>query len=88
MDQFAPPDPSAAAPLRKGRPSMDVTIKLSVGFTVSESSLEDALAEYDEITVSGMLQEIIDKAIACDGIFCKVEEGPDTLEALDSLKGG
>jgi len=65
---------------------MDVTIKLSVGFTVSESSLEDALAEYDEITVSGLLQEIIDKAIACDGITCKVEDGPDNLEALDVLK--
>ena len=67
---------------------MDVTIKLSVGFTVSESSLEDALAEYDEITVSGMFQEIIDKAIACDEISCKVVEGPDTLEAVDALKGG
>lgn len=67
---------------------MDVNIKLSVGFVVSESSLEDALAEYDEITVSGLVREIIDKAIACDEISCKVEEGPDTLEALDSLKGG
>ena len=67
---------------------MDVSIKLSVGFTVSESSLEDALAEYDEITVSGLLREIIDKGIACDEISCKVEEGPDTLEALDALKGG
>ena len=66
---------------------MDVNIKLSVSFTVSENSLEDALAEYDEITVSGLLREIIDKAIACDEISCKVEEGPDTLEALDTLKG-
>lgn len=66
---------------------MDVNIKLSVGFSVSENSLEDALAEYDEITVSGLLREIIDKAIACDEISCKVEEGPDTLEALDTLKG-
>ena len=30
---------------------MDVKIKLSIAFSVSESSLEDALAEYDEITV-------------------------------------
>ena len=67
---------------------MDVNIKLSVSFSVSENSLEDALAEFDEITVSGLLREIIDKAIACDEISCKVEEGPDTLEALDSLKGG
>ena len=31
---------------------------------------------------------IIDKAIACDEISCKVVEGPDTLEAVDALKGG
>ena len=41
---------------------MDVNIKVSVGFRVSESSLEDALAEYDELTVEGLLREIIDKA--------------------------
>lgn len=67
---------------------MDVNIKLSVSFSVSDNSLEDALAEFDEITVSGLLREIIDKAIACDEISCKVVEGPDTLEAVDALKGG
>jgi hypothetical protein len=67
---------------------MDVNIKLSVGFTVSESSLEDALAEYDELSVAGLLREIIDKAIACDEISCKVEEGPNTLEDVDALKAG
>ena len=67
---------------------MDVNIKLSVSFSVSENSLEDALAEFDEITVSGLLREIIDKAIACDEISCKVVDGPDTLEAVDALKGG
>ena len=67
---------------------MDVNIKLSVGFTVSESSLEDALAEFDELSVAGLLREIIDKAIACDEISCKVDAGPNTLEELDSLKGG
>jgi hypothetical protein len=67
--------------------SVDVNIKLSVGFRVSESSLEDALAEYDEVTVEGLLREIIDKAIACDEISTKVEEGPNTLEDLDALKG-
>ena len=51
---------------------MDVNIKLSVSFSVSDNSLEDALAEFDEITVSGLLREIIDKAIACDEISCKV----------------
>jgi hypothetical protein len=65
---------------------MDVNIKVSVGFRVSENSLEDALAEYDELTVEGLLREIIDKAIACDEISTKVEEGPNTLEDLDALK--
>jgi len=67
---------------------MDVNIKVSVGFRVSENSLEDALAEYDELTVEGLLREIIDKAIACDEISTKVEEGPNTLEDLDTIKGG
>ena len=65
---------------------MDVNIKVSVGFRVSEHSLEDALAEYDELTVEGLLREIIDKAIACDEISTKVDEGPNTLEDLDTLK--
>ncbi len=65
---------------------MDVNIKVSVGFRVSENSLEDALAEYDELTVEGLLREIIDKAIACDEIATKVEEGPNTLEDVDTLK--
>ena len=67
---------------------MDVNIKVSVGFRVSENSLEDALAEYDELTVEGLLREIIDKAIACDEISTKVDEGPNTLEDLDALKSG
>jgi len=67
---------------------MDVNIKVSVGFRVSESSLEDALAEYDELSVEGLLREIIDKAISCDEISTKVEEGPNTLEDLDALKSG
>ncbi len=67
---------------------MDVNIKVSVGFRVSENSLEDALAEYDELTVEGLLREIIDKAIACDEISTKVDEGPNSLEDLDTLKKG
>ena len=66
---------------------MDVKIKVAIAFSVSENALEDALAEYDEITVEGLLREIIDKAIACEEISSRVEEGPNTLEALDSLKG-
>ncbi len=66
---------------------MDVKIKVAIAFSVSENALEDALAEYDEITVEGLLREIIDKAIACEEISSRVEEGPNTLEALDSLTG-
>ncbi len=65
---------------------MDVNIKISVSFSVSESGLEDALAEYDELTVASLIREIIDKAIAVDEIVAKVEEGPNTLVELDSLK--
>jgi hypothetical protein len=65
---------------------MDVNIKISVSFSVSESGLEDALAEYDELTVASLIREIIDKAIAVDEVVAKVEEGPNTLEDLDALK--
>jgi hypothetical protein len=64
---------------------MEVKIKATVSFSVSESALEDALAEYDELTVEGLLREIIDKAVACDEISTQVEEGPNTLEEYDQL---
>ena len=64
---------------------MGVKIKASVEFTVSDSALEDALAEYDEITVEGLLREMLDKAIACDDIHTKIAEGPNTLEEFDQL---
>jgi hypothetical protein len=64
---------------------MNVKIKLSVQFNVSDTSLEDAMAEYDELTVEGLVREIIDKAIACDEIATKVEDGPNTLEEYDRL---
>ena len=62
---------------------MNVRIRANLAFTVSGSALEDALAEYDELTVSGMLREIIDKAIACDEIEVQVTEGPNTLDEYD-----
>jgi len=65
---------------------MDTRIKLTLEFTISESSLEDAMAEYDELTVEGMLSELLDKAIACDDITTKIVEGPNTLEDLDAQK--
>ena len=64
---------------------MDVKIKVTLDFTVSDSSLEDAMAEYDELTVVGLIQEILDKAIACDEITAKVVDGPNTLEEFDQL---
>ena len=63
---------------------MDVRIKTSVEFTISGSSLEDALAEYDEITVEGLLKEILDKAIAVDDIRVDLVEGPNALEEYDA----
>ncbi|HEY8157040.1 MAG TPA: hypothetical protein VII72_23140 [Myxococcota bacterium] len=60
-------------------------IKLSLAFRVSESALEDAMAEYDELTVEGLIREILDKAVACEDIQAKVEEGPNTLEEYDQL---
>lgn len=66
---------------------MDVKIKVTVEFRVSDSAMEDAMAEYDELTVEGLLREIVDKAIACDEISTKIEDGPNTLEEMDQLGG-
>ena len=70
---------------REDTDPMDVTIKATVNFTVSDSSMEDALAEYDELTVEGLIREILDKSIACDEISVKVIEGPNNLEEFDQL---
>ena len=67
---------------------MDMKIKAAVEFTLTEGSLEDALAEFDELTVEGLLREILDKSIACDEISTKVVEGPNTLEEYDSNSDG
>jgi hypothetical protein len=63
---------------------MDVKIKATLEFRVSGGALEDAMAEFDELTVEGLLREIVDKAIACDEIRIKVVDGPNTLEEYDS----
>lgn len=65
---------------------MDTRIKLTLEFTISEGALEDAMAEYDELSVAGMMRELLDKAIACDDITAKVVDGPNTLEELDAQK--
>jgi hypothetical protein len=64
---------------------MGVKIKATLEFTLADSALEDALAEYDELTVEGMLRELLDKAVACDDIQAKVVEGPNTLEEVDQI---
>jgi len=65
---------------------MDVKIKMSVEFSVSENGLEDALDEFDELTVEGLISELLDKSIACDHIVCRVVEGPNNLEEYDEQK--
>jgi hypothetical protein len=62
---------------------MDVKIKLNLQFTVTGSGLEDAFEEFDELTVEGLLSEILDKNLACDSIASKVVEGPNNLEEYD-----
>lgn len=64
---------------------MEIKIKVNLEFTVSGEELENALAEYDELTVEALLREILDKSIACDDIQAKVTEGPNTLEEYDQL---
>jgi len=63
---------------------MSTKIKLNVEFSVSGTALEDAMAEYDELTVEGMLREILDKSVACDDIVIQVTDGPNTLEEYDA----
>ncbi|MAI26871.1 MAG: hypothetical protein CMN75_12630 [Spirochaeta sp.] len=63
---------------------MDARIKISLEFSISESGLEDALDEYDELSVEGLISEIVDKSVACDDIVAKVTEGPNNLEEYDA----
>ena len=62
---------------------MDVKIKLNLELSVTEGGLEDAFEEFDELTVEGLLSEILDKNLACDNISAKVVEGPNNLEEYD-----
>ena len=62
---------------------MEAKVSMSVEFVISESGLEDAMAEFDELTIEGLIREVLDKSIACDQIEAKVVEGPNTLEEYD-----
>ena len=64
----------------------DIKIKLAIEFSISESDLEDGLAEYDELTVHSFISQILDKSLAVDEIDCKVLEGPNNPEEVDEQR--
>ena len=64
---------------------MDVKIMLTAEFSITGSGLEDAFDEFDELTVEGLIRELLDKSIACDDIAIKVVSGPNTLEEYDEV---
>ena len=71
--------------LRETHTAMPIDIKLSVTLSLEESALEDALSEYDELTVSELVKQVLDKAIALDAVDAAVLEGPNTLEEYDKF---
>jgi hypothetical protein len=66
---------------------MSIDIKLQISLSLDEGALEDALDEYDEITVSELVKQVLDKGIALDKIDAQVVEGPNSLEEYDSASG-
>ena len=62
---------------------MPIDITLQVKLALEESALEDALEEYDESTVSEMVKQGLDKAIALESIDTNVVDGPNSLEEYD-----
>ena len=64
----------------------DIKIKLALEFSISESDLEDAMAEYDELSVDQLIAQILDKSIAVDEISSSIVEGPNSLEEVDELR--
>jgi hypothetical protein len=64
----------------------DIKIKIAMEFSISESDLEDGLAEYDELSVDSLIAQILDKSLAVDNIDCKVVDGPNNLEQVDELR--
>ena len=62
---------------------MDAKIKRSLEVSRTGGGLEDACEEFDELTVEGLLGEILDKNLACDNISVKIVEGPNNLEEYD-----
>ncbi len=64
----------------------DIKIKLALEFSISESDLEDGLAEYDELSVDSLIAQVLDKSLAVDEIDCRIVEGPNNLEEVDELR--
>lgn len=64
----------------------DIKIKLALEFSISESDLEDGLAEYDELSVDSLIAQVLDKSLAVDEINCKIVEGPNNLEEVDEMR--
>ncbi len=64
---------------------MPIDIKLNVTLSLDVSALEDALSEFDELTVNELVKQVLDKAIALDGVDAIVLEGPNTLEEYDKF---
>jgi hypothetical protein len=65
---------------------MPIDIKIQVSISLEESALEDALEEYDEISVSELVRQVLDKAIALESISAEIVEGPNTLEEFDKIQ--
>jgi len=65
---------------------MAIAITLQVRLSVEESALEDALAEFDELTVSSLVTQVLDKAIALEHIDVEVKAGPNSLEEYDKVR--
>ena len=63
---------------------MAINIKVMVKLSLEESALEDALAEYDELKVADMVKQVLDKAIALEGVDAEVVEGPNSLDEFDA----
>lgn len=62
---------------------MPIDIRINVRLSLEEAALEDALAEYDEITVSELVNQVLDKAIALEEVESEVTQGPNTLDEYD-----
>ncbi len=65
---------------------MAIDITLQVKMSLEESALEDALEEYDELTVAEMMKQVLDKAVALEEVDVDVVEGPNSLEDYDKIK--